>query len=205
MTGYREHVIPIPNIDTVVGSRHLDKDALLAIINPQKYPVATMDQIHHNSIHHIQSHSNAIIPKTDALMTDIPDQWIGVKTADCLPILLYHPKPAIAIIHAGRKGSILNITAETLSKMTQCYGHADTITAYFGPAICQTCYDIGPKQYFDLVAENKSQIQAICPNAKILGGKTCTSCQHQDFYSYRKGDLKHRQWCFMQIRDQKEP
>ena len=41
----------------------------------------------------------------DALITTQKNAALVVRTADCLPILIYHSSGIIAAIHAGRKGT----------------------------------------------------------------------------------------------------
>lgn len=44
----------------------------------------------------------------DAFVTNLPGVAIGVRTADCIPVLLYDPeKRVVAAVHAGWKGTVL--------------------------------------------------------------------------------------------------
>ena len=62
--------------------------------------IVQLVQIHNNNVEYITR--PAIIPDTDAVITDQYGLILSVKTADCLPVLLYDPdKPATGIIHAG--------------------------------------------------------------------------------------------------------
>ena len=49
----------------------------------------------------------------DAFVTNLPGVAIGVRTADCIPVLLYDPvRRVIAAVHAGWKGTLGKIPAK---------------------------------------------------------------------------------------------
>lgn len=87
----------------------------------------------------------------DALVTNLPVA-IGVRTADCIPILLYDPvHRAVAAIHAGWKGTLQKIELYTISKMTAEYGtRASDIKAVIGPGISMDSFQVGEEvpQFF---------------------------------------------------------
>ena len=54
----------------------------------------------------------------DALISDRAGVLVGVKTADCVPILLVDPDdPVVAAIHAGWRGSAENIVAAAVREL----------------------------------------------------------------------------------------
>ncbi len=61
--------------------------------------------------------------KYDAIITSLPNQFLGILTADCIPILIVDQKrKIIAAIHAGRQGTSLQITRKTLRRMKEKIG-----------------------------------------------------------------------------------
>ncbi len=81
----------------------------------------------------------------DALITNLPNQCIGVSTADCVPILLYDPKnKAIAAVHAGWRGTCSRILKNTIEALTENYqtNPADLVVA-IGPSISVDVYEVG--------------------------------------------------------------
>lgn len=85
-------------------------------------------------------------PDTDALITQLPGVKIGVRTADCVPIVLYAPDiKAVAAIHAGWKGTLYGIVANTLQRLFEMGADARKIRAAFGPYICGDCYEVSPE------------------------------------------------------------
>src|ERR1044071_1839926 len=72
----------------------------------------------------------------DALTTRTPRILLGVKTADCVPVLLADARTgACAAIHAGWRGTLSSIVARTLERMDAEFGvKAADVSAALGPA-----------------------------------------------------------------------
>ena len=85
----------------------------------------------------------------DAVITDSPNRFLGIKTADCLPILVVDPvKKVIAAIHAGRQGTALQITGKVLKKMKIEFGCSpEDLWVALGPSIGPCCYEIDEKVF----------------------------------------------------------
>ena len=81
----------------------------------------------------------------DAMMTDLTGVTIGVRTADCIPVLLYDPvKKAAAAIHSGWRGTVSKIISKTVAKMQSTYeSKPSDLLAVIGPAICMDCFQVG--------------------------------------------------------------
>lgn len=88
---------------------------------------------------------NHLLQDTDALITNIPQQCIGVSTADCVPILLYDAQNrAVAAIHAGWRGTVKHIARHVFYLMKSHYGtKATDCTAIIGPSISVTAFEVG--------------------------------------------------------------
>lgn len=105
--------------------------------------------------HQVHGYNTAIIRRPgvtreelegyDALVTNVPNCAIGVRSADCVPILLYDPiHRAVAAIHAGWKGTMLRICQKTMFCMQSEYGTvASDLKALIGPCICGKCFQVG--------------------------------------------------------------
>lgn len=81
----------------------------------------------------------------DAVITRQPERWIGVRTADCVPVLLYDPKNrVIAAVHAGWRGTVKHITRLTVERMCASTGAvASNIMAMIGPSIGPDAFEVG--------------------------------------------------------------
>ncbi len=82
-------------------------------------------------------------PDTDALITFERDVPIGVKTADCVPILVYAPdKQGIAAIHAGWKGSLGGIVDNVMDILLENGTDPSQLKVGFGPSISKEVYEV---------------------------------------------------------------
>jgi hypothetical protein len=80
----------------------------------------------------------------DFIVTSVKHYALAIKTADCLPIILFDQKtPSLAVIHAGWKGSVGNIVKSAIDLMVAHYGaDVTTMQAYFGPSARECCYEV---------------------------------------------------------------
>ena len=81
----------------------------------------------------------------DALITDLPGVSIGVRTADCVPVLLYDPvKRVIAAVHSGWKGTVQMISRKVIGIMEDKYGTKPSdLHAVVGPCIGPESFQVG--------------------------------------------------------------
>ena len=90
---------------------------------------------------------NAEIPEADAVICNMPGQWVGVRTADCVPVLIYDPaQRVIAAIHAGWRGTVAHIVQKTIQQLKTDYGcNASDLYAMVGPSISPESFEVGPE------------------------------------------------------------
>ena len=81
----------------------------------------------------------------DAFVTNLPGVAIGVRTADCIPVLLYDPvKRVVAAVHAGWKGTVLHISQKAVGVMCRRFGsNPADIRAVLGPGIGPDSFQVG--------------------------------------------------------------
>lgn len=81
----------------------------------------------------------------DALVTALPGCAVGVRTADCIPLLLFDPVcRAVAAVHSGWKGTVLRIVQKTIADMEGWFGtSASNLRAVIGPGICANSFQVG--------------------------------------------------------------
>jgi polyphenol oxidase len=144
----------------------------------------------------------------DALFTDEIQRGIGVRTADCVPLLLVDAQNhAVAAVHAGWRGSASAIVRRTLEKMAQdCGTDAANVWVALGPCIRECCYAVGDdvaaqfvtlfpeweplaggKTRLNLPEANRRHLIAagVAPD-RIFDSGLCTSCIPEHFFSYRR-------------------
>lgn len=82
----------------------------------------------------------------DALVTDRPGLVVGVLSADCAPVLLADAEAGVvAAAHAGWRGALGGIVANTVTSMTRLGARPQRIFAAVGPCIAQASYEVGPE------------------------------------------------------------
>ena len=83
--------------------------------------------------------------RCDALTSNKPGLLIGVKTADCVPVLLGDPVTgAYAAIHAGWRGTVESIVVKTVEAMFERFSvNPKNLVCAIGPAATAANYEIG--------------------------------------------------------------
>ncbi len=111
------------------------------------YPVIQGHQVHEAKVAFIEKPGmkREELEGYDVFVTTLPGVAIGVRTADCVPVLLYDPvKRVVAAAHAGWKGTVLHISEKTVELMTVRYRcDAADIRAVLGPSIGPKSFQVG--------------------------------------------------------------
>ncbi|GMT49373.1 MAG: laccase domain protein [bacterium] len=163
------------------------------------------------------------LPECDGLMTSRPEVVLCIQTADCYPIFMYDPvHQAIALIHAGWRGTARKITYKTIHLLSEAYqSNPEDLIVSIGPGIHSCCYEVShqfmddfspqvlkkrkDQYYLDLLKENVLQAQAAAvPEDNILiESSLCTVCHLDRFYSHRKeGSLSGRMVSFLSLKQE---
>ncbi len=110
--------------------------------------VKTLKQIHSSECFIGSDASSDSQTEGDALVSDTPDEIIGVLTADCAPVLFAGTKqngaPVVGAAHAGWGGALKGVCEQTILKMEKLGALKETITAAIGPCIGVKSYEVGP-------------------------------------------------------------
>lgn len=162
---------------------------------PEK--VATLHQVH-SDVAILANGRTGCLGEGDALLTNTPGALVGVKTADCLPILLSDSvHRAAAVVHAGWRGTARRIACRAIAEMRRHFGTAPAdLHAVVGPGIGVCCYEVGPevaaefgsegRVHLDLAAVNRTQLVEIgIPATQIEVAGLCTACR-AEFWSFRR-------------------
>lgn len=160
-------------------------------------------------------------PEADALVSTDAGVWIGVVTADCVPILLASESGrAVAAVHAGWRGLAAGVI-ETAVRALRSRARGEALWAVVGPRVGPCCYEVDTPVLEALAARHGPLLQA-CSRATRSGhaqldlgalaraalegegvercdelAGVCTACDAQRFHSYRRdgaraGRLVHR-------------
>jgi hypothetical protein len=73
----------------------------------------------------------------DALATSVPGLALGIKTADCQPVLLAHESGRfVAALHVGWRGNVQNLPGSAVARLCAHYGCAPAeLFAVRGPSL----------------------------------------------------------------------
>jgi YfiH family protein len=175
--------------------------------------VVTCRQVHGKDVRVVTTRADATAPESacDALTALAPGILLGVKTADCVPILIADTKTrAVAAIHAGWRGTVERITERAFATMVSTWEsrRGDCIAA-IGPSVCGECYEVGAevlgrlraefpyadrfvrdgeasKGFVDLKEANAIQLEmcGLKPDQIVVTDR-CTICENDLFFSYR--------------------
>lgn len=200
----------------VLTNREKIADALE--INLDK--TATVQQVHGNTAwsvneewHQIACDLDAASIAGDAMITDTAGCSLMIIVADCVPILLCSSeKNAVAIIHAGWRGTAAEIVYRTTQKFMSTFNVSpEDVYAGIGPSIGPCCYEVSEDvlstlkqtEHYDpssftqdpdtgslklnLWQANAHQLRlaGISPEY-IETAEICTSCNTGKFYSHRR-------------------
>ncbi len=153
----------------------------------------------------------------DVIVSDAKGVLAGVKTADCVPILLGDPATgAFAAVHAGWRGTLATAVVAAAERLAREYdARAENLRAAIGASAGPCCYEVGSdvidaftskfpdgEKLFtatrpghatvDLLKANRDQLisSGVKPE-RIHTAPICTMCRTDLFFSYRKEKSLH--------------
>ncbi len=108
------------------------------------WPMVQMKQVHSGVIHRVEG-PHATQLTGDGLITDVPGLLIGIKTADCIPVLVVDTKHrAVGAFHAGWRGTVARIVEKGIGELRRHYGtDPRDVQAAIGPSVRRCCYTVG--------------------------------------------------------------
>jgi YfiH family protein len=177
------------------------------------FKLATAWQVHGDAIKRLETIDDIDKPddRADALISKLTGVLAGVKTADCVPILLGDTSTGVfAAVHAGWRGTVLSIVKKAVNAMTTTHKvKPQNIIAAIGPAAGCNNYEVGhdvidafadnferSERYFtprrdghalvDLKAANRDQLlESGLKPVNIYVAPLCTIERTDLFFSYR--------------------
>lgn len=194
---------PLPEI------RAEEKQLLSHLLDIPSTAIHFLSQVHEDSVITLRKNPEAdytVTGEADAILTLQENTALVIRTADCVPVMLYDSSTgAIAAIHSGWRSSRLNITGKTIALMNSNLNcSVENIQAWILPSIGPSSYQVGPEVaehfpkthtrrpeglYLDLWQTIENQLLASgLQRSSITRSDICT-LEHQDtFYSHRGGD-----------------
>jgi polyphenol oxidase len=153
----------------------------------------------------------------DVIVSGTPGVLAGVKTADCVPILIGDPRTkAFAAVHAGWRGTLASAVVVAVNQLKERFGSKpEDLRAAIGAAAGPCCYEVGidviegfsnkfagAENLFtptreghalvDLLQANRDQLVSTGMHEdRIHTAPICTMCRTDLFFSYRKEKSLH--------------
>lgn len=146
--------------------------------------------------------------EADALWTSRAGAAVGIRTADCVPILIADPEGRrVAAVHSGWRGTDLRITARAVEALVREGARPERLVAAVGPAIQRCCYEVseelalrfrarfgdevvahdGGRWRLDLARAVKQTLRQVgVPEDRIDVLPECTACDAERFFSHRR-------------------
>jgi len=162
----------------------------------------------------------------DALVTNESGPVLALHYADCVPVFLVDPvNRAVGLVHAGWKGTLIDVTGAAVRKMTETYGsRPEEMLAAIGPAIGRCCFEVDAPLADRFLAVTGGDPRVICQSKagklqadvkltnwlqlrraglaeeSIFLSQACTSCSADEFFSYRRENRTGRMSAWITIR-----
>ena len=147
----------------------------------------------------------------DVIVSKADHVLAGVKTADCVPMLIGDPRTrSFAAVHAGWRGTLATAVIAGVKRLSSEYGaRAEDLRVAIGASAGPCCYEVGSDvidaftsrfpggaklftptrpghAFVDLIAANRDQLESagVSPE-RIHVLPLCTMCRTDLFFSYR--------------------
>jgi polyphenol oxidase len=153
----------------------------------------------------------------DVIVSNADRVLAGVKTADCVPILIGDPRTrSFAAVHAGWRGTLATAAIAATQRLSNEYGaKAKDLRVAIGVSAGACCYEVGSEvidaftnrfpdgaklftparpghAFVDLLKANRDQLESIGVKPdRIHVAPLCTMCRTDLFLSYRKEKQLH--------------
>jgi YfiH family protein len=183
----------------------------LTTLGLKRENLVLMEQVHGRKIKKVgKKDRGRIIPGVDGLVTSEKGLILGIKTADCLPILLVDSRAKIiGAVHAGWQGVFKKIPQKMIELMIKLGSLPEDILVAIGPYIRSCCYNIsvqrekrfekefGSPKGMIIKRRDKTNLDLSVPTViqLIHSGvlkknidltDLCTACREKEFFSYRR-------------------
>ena len=153
----------------------------------------------------------------DVIVSNADGVLAGVKTADCVPILIGDPRTrSFAAVHAGWRGTLESAAIAGVKRLTDEYGaRPEHLRVAIGASAGPCCYEVGADvidafrsrfpngadlftptrpghALVDLLKANREQLESTgVLSDRIHIAPLCTMCRTDLFFSYRQEKKLH--------------
>jgi YfiH family protein len=151
-------------------------------IGVSDWPLLTAKQVHGDQIAIVDLpiESDTQSAGCDGIITNQREVAIGIHVADCCAVYIVDPKkPAIGLVHSGKKGTELGVVTNAIAQMKAHFGsNPADLVVQLSPCIRPPHYEV------DFAAKIIGQCRAQGVK-QICDSGVCTACRVDLYYSYR--------------------
>ena len=115
---------------------------------------AVLHQVHGAAVVEVRAPGGPLTPcaEADAAWTAVPGVVLGVRVADCAPVLLANPG-GVAVAHAGWRGAAAGVVDRAVAALCAGTGFPPaSVTAVVGPCISVDHFEVGDEVVAALAA-----------------------------------------------------
>lgn len=129
--------------------------------------VALLDQVHGARVVEVARPAGPCAPvaRADAAWTHRTNVVLGVRTADCVPVLVAGPN-TIAVAHAGWRGVASRVVPALIAALVDAGERADALRVAIGPAISGEVYEVGDEVVEGLRGAGLADADFMWPSAR---------------------------------------
>jgi YfiH family protein len=173
----------------------------------------TVSQVHGDAVVHVGADRRGKAaqgprPQADALWTGEPGLALGIKVADCVPVLIADPRGRrVAAVHSGWRGTDAEIVSRAAEALVRAGSAPADLHVAIGPSIRVCCYKVGADladrfqrrfgpevvitedgaPHLDLVrALRVSLARSGVPGEQVDVLPECTHCDRRLYFSHRR-------------------
>jgi YfiH family protein len=209
------------NLGTVGGSAIQDPNDNLRENYRRLHTAIGCDQREHCGVRQVHGSTVRIARRgepfengvaADALVSNDPARTVGIKYADCVPILLAsEDAAAVAAVHAGWRGILAGVLPAAVAQLAKLATGSSRLLAAIGPCVSTDAFEVGPevvagfvehfgadapvhqtngKPHIDLRQAVLLQLQASSISRESIDlTDLCTFASGDEFFSHRRDGM----------------
>jgi YfiH family protein len=134
--------------DPAAVAQNIERFAHALCSEPER--LFTTSQVHGASVRVVQAGEDAALVRADeadALATGVAGQAVGIRVADCVPVLLFDAASgAVGAAHAGWRGVVQEVALRALERVLELGGErarVSEVRAAIFPHIRPCCFEVG--------------------------------------------------------------
>ena len=162
-----------------------------------------LEQCHGAAVASVDRPTGQPVPACDAAVTHQPEVALAIRTADCVPLVVYDTaKRLLGAAHIGWRGLVAGLPERLLRALATTWGSRPAdLLAVMAPSVRGCCYEVRAdvagqlpqdihrargRMTLDLPEAVRGRLLAAgLPEAMMLDAQRCTRCESERFFSVR--------------------